>query len=231
MTMMKTAILLSTFCFGSGLLAAENLVTNGDFSEGMAGWWSGVSATMKAAGCRQGIEKDRWVAVIPDTETSEQAGVLVGHGVNLESGKIYRLSYTLGVEKGGTMRHLYQMSKKPHRSLGLVENVPVEPGVTEISVAFACTRPDDTPAHVTFSLSKLRGKVVIGNVRLEEVIRLPVSALNKQWTVFADVAPPVSFAAVPTVLAGTKGGQASPAQAVAGNASNRTWRVLIRGGK
>ena len=209
---MRTAILLSAIFFGTELLAGENLLKNADFSEGMAGWWSGVSATMKAAGCRQGIEAGRWVAVIPDTETSESTGVLVGHGASLESGKTYRLSYTLSVEKGGTMRHLYQMSRKPHHSLGLVENIPVETGTTEVSATFLCGRPDDTPAHFTFNLSKLRGKVVIGNIRLEEAIRLPVSALNKQWTVFADVASPVSFASVPTVLAGAKGGEVSPVE-------------------
>jgi len=69
--MMKQAILLSAFSFGSGLLAAENLLTNADFDEGIKGWWSSVSAAMKAAGRRQGIEKDRWVAVIPDTATLE----------------------------------------------------------------------------------------------------------------------------------------------------------------
>ena len=208
--MMKKAILLSTLFFGSGLSAAENLVTNADFSKGMAGWWSGVSATMKAAGCKQGIEKGCWVAVIPDTQANEPAGVLLGHRVSLQSGKTYRLSYTLKVEKAGTMRHLYQMSKTPYRSLGLAENIPVEPGTTEISATFACTRPDDTPAHMTFNLSKLKGRVVIGNVRLEEIIRLPVSALNKQWTVFADVAPATSLTVVPKMLAGTKGGKVSP---------------------
>lgn len=210
---MKTAILLSAILFGAELSAAENLLSNADFADGTAGWWSGVSATMKAAGCRQGVEEDRWVAVIPDTETSESTGVLFGHGVNLPSGKTYRLSYTLNVEKGGTMRHLYQMSQKPYRSLGLAENIPVEPGTTEMSATFLCDRADDTPAHLTFNLSKLTGRVVIGNVRLEEVIRLPVSALNKRWTVFADVASPASLAVVPAVMAGPKGGPVAPAQA------------------
>ena len=207
---MKTAILLSALLFCADLSVAENLLWNANFAEGTAGWWSGVSANMKAAGCRQGVEENRWVAVIPDRSTTESTGVLFGHGVNLQSGKTYRLSYTLRVEKVGTMRHLYQMSQKPYRSLGLTENIPVEPGTTEISATFLCDRPDDIPAHLTFNLSKLRGRVVIGDVRLEEVIRLPVSALNPQWTVFADVASPVSLAAVPTVLAGAKGGSVSP---------------------
>lgn len=211
--MKKPAILLSTLLLCSQILAGENLLTNADFSQGMAGWWSGTSASMKAAGCTQGIQQDRWVAVIPDTVQSEPTGILVGHGGNLESGKTYRLSYTLEVEKAGTMRHLYQMSKTPYRSLGLAENIPVEPGLNEISATFTCTRPDDTPAHFTFNLSKLRGKVAIGNVRLEEVIRLPVSALNKQWTVFVDISSPASLTHVPTLLAGPKGSQVSPVQA------------------
>lgn len=206
-------VLLGALFLSTGLSAAENLLTNGDFGKGTTGWWSGMSAEMRAAGGSQGVEKDRWVAVIPDTVARGSAGVLVGRSINLESGKIYRLTYTLSVEKGGTMRHLYQMSRKPYHSLGLEENVPVEPGTTDISATFQCSRPADAPAHITFNLSKLKGKVAIGNVGLEEAVRLTVSALNKQWTVFADVTAPVSVSAVPTVLAGTKGAPISPAQA------------------
>lgn len=211
--MMKEMVLLSALFLGTGLYAAENLLTNGDFGEGTTGWWSGMSAAMKAAGGRQGVEENHWVAVIPDTGESESPGALVGHSINLGSGKTYRLAYTLSVEKGGTMRQLYQMSRKPYHSLGLEENVPVEPGTTDISATFQCSRPADTPAHITFNLSNLKGKVCIDNVRLEEAVRLPVSALSKQWTVFSDVTAPVSFSAVPAVLAGTKGVPTSPAQA------------------
>ncbi len=140
---MRMAILLCAFLFCADLSAAENLLSNADFAEGTAGWWSGVSANMKAAGCRQGIEENRWVAAIPDRSTTDSTGVLFGHGVNLQSGKTYRLSYTLSVEKAGTMRHLYQMSRQPYRSLGLTENIPVQPGTTEISATFLCDRPDD----------------------------------------------------------------------------------------
>lgn len=211
--MMKHMILLSALFLSTGLSAAENLLTNGAFGEGTTGWWSGMSVAMKAAGGRQGVEKDRWVAFIPDTGTNESAGVLVGHSVNLEPGKVYRLTYTLSVEKGGAMRHLYQMSPKPHRSLGLAETIPVGTGTTEMAATFLCSRTAGTPAHITFNLSNLKGKVALGNVRLEEAIRLPVSALNKQWTVFPDVKAPVSFSAVPAVLAGTKGARVSPAHA------------------
>lgn len=211
--MTKRLILLGALFFSTGLSAAENLLTNGDFGQGTTGWWSGMSAAIKAAGGRQGVEKDCWVAVIPDTVAGEAAGVLVGHSVNLESGKVYRLTYTLTVEKGGTMRHLYQMSRKPYLSLGLAENVPVEPGTAERSATFSCSRPADAPAHITFNLSSLKGKVTLGKVRLEEAVRLPVSALNKQWTVFADVAAPASFESVPSVLAGAKGTPVSPVHA------------------
>ncbi len=206
-------VLLGALFLSTGLSAAENLLINGDFGKGTTGWWSGMSANMKAAGGRQGVEEDRWVAVIPDTGKSESAGALVGHSINLETGKTYRLSYTLNVEKGGTMRHLYQMSRKPYHSLGLAENVPVKPGTTEICATFECSRSADAPAHITLNLSNLKGKVSIDNVRLEEAVRLPVSALNKQWTVFADVTAPASFSAVPTVLAGTNGAPISPARA------------------
>ena len=217
--MTKRMILLSALFFGTGLSAAENLLINGDFGEGTTGWWSSVSAEVKAAGGKQGVEKNRWVAVIPETGGSESAKVLFGHSVNLESGKIYRLTYTLSVEKGGTLRHLYQMSHTPYQPLGLAENVPVEPGTTQMSATFQCTATDDAPAHITFNLSKLKGKVTLGNVRLEEAVRLPVTALNKQWTVFADVAAPVSFESAPAVLAGAKGAPVSPVRASLENCS------------
>lgn len=206
-------LLLGALFFSTGLSAAENLLTNADFSKGTTGWWSSLSPELKAAGGKQGVEKDRWVAVIPDTGASESAKVLVGHSVNLESGKVYRLTYTLNVEKGGTMRHLYQMSRAPFHPLGLAENVSVDPGTTEMAATFSCSRPADAPAHITFNLSSLKGKVALGKVRLEEAVRLPVSALSKQWTVFADVAAPASFESVPSVLAGAKGATVSPVHA------------------
>ncbi len=205
--------MLSALFLGARLFAAENLLANGDFREGTAGWWSSMSAEVKAAGGRQGTEKGCWVAVVPDAGKGGPTGVLFGHGVHLEPGKVYRLSYALSVEERGTMRHLYQLSHKPYRTLGLAEDIPVEPGTTQMSATFQCAATDDAPAHITFNLSKLKGKVTLGNVRLEEAVRLPVSALNKQWTVFADVAAPVSFDSAPAVLAvlaGKKGASISP---------------------
>lgn len=207
---MKRAFLVSILASCTWLFAGGNLLTNADFSAGKAGWWSGTSKAMAAVGCRQGVEAGCWVADIPEVEDPESTGVLFGHGVNLANGKTYRLSYTLTVERAGVMRHLYQMSKPPHRALGLVANVPVEGGVNELSAAFTCRRPDDTPAHVTFNLSRLSGKVIIGDICIEEVAELPVSSLNQSWTVFTDVKPPTSYEFVPQSLEDENGKAVSP---------------------
>lgn len=207
----QTSLFVLLACSGC-LFAAENLLTNTDFSQGMTDWWLKVSDTMKATGCRQGIEGSCWVAVIPDTAAVEPTGMLLGHAVNLEPGKTYRLSYTLTVEKAGTMRHLYQMSQRPWQALGLAEDVPVEAGTMEIVAGFTCTRTADTPAHLTLNLSNLKGKVSIGRLKLEEILQLPVSTLNEEWTVFADVDAPSSVAVVPGDLPGPGGTHVKPIQ-------------------
>ncbi len=193
------------------LSATGNLLTNADFSEGRSGWWSSTSKTMVAAGCTQRPENGRWVADIPEVQDAESTGVLLGNGVKLERGRTYRLSYTLTLEKPGTMRHLYQMSKKPHRPLGLVENVPVTAGTNDVVTTFTCALPDPgMPAHITFNLSRLTGRVAISDFALQEIATLPVSHLNSSWTAFIDVKPPASSASVPASLEGTNGLPVSP---------------------
>jgi len=203
-------------------------LTNSDFAQGTEGWWSGTSKTMAAAGCKQGVEEGRWVAHIPDSGCTEATGILFGHEVNLEGGRTYRLSYTLTTERPGTMRHLYQLSDRPWSPLGLVADVPVPAGTTEVEASFTCSRVD-ADAHLTFNLSRLAGKVVIGNVRLEEIAELPVSALGESWLVFADVeAPPFSDLRTPEPggPAGDAGcpphGQAGERQVARGRAEGET---------
>ena len=210
---MRTAILLSTCLFCSQSFAAGNLLTNADFKQGMHGWWSSVSATMQQAGCQQGIEQDHWKAIIPPAVPSEPTGVLLGCTAQLDYGRIYRLTYSLHLEHAGTMRHLYQMSQRPYRTLGLAENIPVQPGMTKISATFTSGRPDDTAAHVTFNLSQLTGTVRLGDFSIEEVGRLSVTALNDTWTIFPDVTLPETLSAVPAQLTTTKGRRVAPQSA------------------
>ena len=196
------------------------MLTNADFAKGKEGWWSGTSKAMVAAGCRQGPEEGRWVAHIPAAGCAEPTGILFGHAASLLPGKTYRLSYTLTTEKAGTMRHIYQLSQRPWTALGLAEDVPVPAGTTKVVAAFLCTRPDETTAaHLTLNLSRLAGKVSVGDIRLEEVVRLPVSALASSWTVFLDVGAPPPLAAVPASLPAAKGSEVAPRHAtLEGNA-------------
>ncbi|MDX9980730.1 MAG: hypothetical protein RBU25_11965, partial [Lentisphaeria bacterium] len=211
---MKQWLWAGMMCCSWSLLAEGNLLANADFAVGMEGWWVTAAKSMQDAGCKQGSEGGRWVATIPDIQPREQAAVLLGHPVSLENGKIYRLSYTLTLEQPGTMRHLYQLSQRPWAPLGLAENVPVTAGTNEIVAVFTCAKADpEQAAHLTFNLSQLTGRVVLGGFRLEEIKALPVSALNGIWTVFPDVVPPELPDAVPASLPGAGGEPVPPVRA------------------
>lgn len=206
-----TALLLCAMPLA--LFAAEdgNLFKNTDFSAGLSHWWSSFAANARAHGLTHRIEEGKLVLDIPEPTEGSIGNVLMGQGASLKAYEKFRLSYTITIDKPGVMRHVYQLSNNPWTALGLAENIPLQPGTHHLSAIFVSEydKPE-LPAHFTFNLSKLKGRVVLSDFLVTEYNELPLAALNPAWQVFVDVQAPESYADQPVTLRSPTGAEVRP---------------------
>lgn len=195
------------------LLAAEdgNLFKNTDFAAGMSHWWSSFAANAREHGLTHRIEDGKLVVDIPVPAEGSIGQVLLGQSAPLKPHEKYRLSYTITIDKPGVMRHLYQLSNEPWTALGLVENIPLQPGTHQLSAIFVSERDKpDLPAHFTFNLSRLQGRVVLSDFMVCAYNELPLDLLNPTWQAFIDVQAPESYADLPATLRSPAGAEVQP---------------------
>lgn len=190
-------------------VAAENLIVNGDFRDGLKGWNLGKKAP--AAAVRHEVRDGRLVLDIPPGTVLDSADILLIQRHALLNDKCYQLSYTVETDQPGTTRHIYQLSAAPHSALGLAENVDVQPGRTRVKTSFVVSQENDQPNNLTLNFSKLKGHVEISDIRLELAREYSIAALASEWLVFLDVAPETALSAeTPASLPGRKGAAVAP---------------------
>ncbi|MDD4537507.1 MAG: carbohydrate binding domain-containing protein [Lentisphaeria bacterium] len=203
-----TAALLLLAAAGNAI-AAENLIVNGDFKDGLSGWSFGKKAP--AAAVAHAVKDGRLVLDIPPGLVLDAADILLIQRHALQDGQRYQLSYTVETDQPGTTRHLFQLSATPHSTLGLVENVPVQPGRNRVKTSFVALQENATPNNLTLNFSKLQGHVEISDIRLELAREYPATALSSEWLVFLDVAPETALPAeAPASLPGRGGAAVAP---------------------
>ncbi|NLG15095.1 MAG: hypothetical protein GX561_12940 [Lentisphaerae bacterium] len=181
-------------------IVADNLLKNGNFSQGMEHWGMTSVQKLEALGISHRVENNALKLTLPDKAQLGSAGLLLFRNVKLLDGHRYNLRYTLRCDKPGVTRHLYQLSAPPYAPVGLVENIDVKPGVNTISTFFEIDNHSNLASHLTFNLSKLKGTVELTDVVLEEILEFPVSALSRQWTVFCQVQQPANYDNIPATL-------------------------------
>lgn len=190
---MKTILLAITLCLALPLAARANLLENGDFSRGKAGW--------RATNFPHRVERNRFVAEIP-VKCGKFAAVLL-RNVELKRGTNYRLSFTVECENKGIFTVVYQQATAPYTPQGLRTGWKLEAGVHKRSVDFVAEPRDGEHTRLTFNFSRLPGRAILSEVRLEEIPVLPLT-LNPRWTVFTDeetVRNPGHFPAGPGIAA------------------------------
>ena len=161
-------------------IVADNLLKNGNFSQGMEHWGMTSVQKLEALGISHRVENNALKLTLPDKAQLGNAGLLLFRSVKLLDGHRYNLRYTLRCDKPGVTRHLYQLSAPPYAPVGLAENIDVKPGVNTISTFFEIDNHSNLASHLTFNLSKLKGAVELTDVVLEEILEFPVSALSRQ---------------------------------------------------
>ncbi|MDQ0289206.1 carbohydrate binding domain-containing protein [Oligosphaera ethanolica] len=206
-----TAALFLLAAAGS-TVAAENLIINGDFKDGLNSW--SFSKKAPAAVVAHVVKDGRLVLDIqPGTALGATDILLIQRHV-LQDGQRYQLSYTVETDQPGTTRHLFQLSSSPHSVLGLAENVDVQSGRTRVKASFVALQENATPNNLTLNLSKLQGHVEISDIRLELAQEYPATALSFEWLVFLDVAADTALpAATPASLPGRAGADVTPQRA------------------
>ena len=161
--------------FAGTFLFAGNLLKNGDFSQGGKFW----SVNFAAEPVKDGL-----LFEIPELEDGRKR--LMIQTLELKDQKWYRLSFRLRCGKKGLFRTVYQQRNAPYSNLGLERNFSVEPGVNRLAVCFQARHEADKNGHLLFNLSRLPGKTLLSDVRLEELDgfqNLTASGLNREWTV------------------------------------------------
>lgn len=160
------------------LLFAGNLLKNGDFSRGTRFW--NANFAMEA--------KEKTLLLdLPDGNAPGKR--LMNQAVDLKDRTWHRLSFRLQSEKAGIFRAVYQLRSAPYSILGLERNFAVTPGTQECSVLFRVTRGAEQKGQLLFNLTRLPGRTVLSEVRLEAlagVRDLSVGELDGAWLAFPD---------------------------------------------
>jgi hypothetical protein len=190
---------------------ADNLFENADFADGMRHWWSSFASNARDHGLTHRIEDGKLLLDIPVPAEGSIGNVLMGQTASLKVHEKYRLSYTISIEQPGVMRHVYQLSNNPWTAQGLVENIPLQAGTHQISAIFVSEYAQpELPAHFTFNLSRLKGRVVLSDFVVSEYNELNLRELNSRWQAFIGVQAPASYTELPATLPGSEGGAVRP---------------------
>jgi hypothetical protein len=189
--------------------AAENIIVDGEFKEGLKHWLLAKKA--RAATVTHSIKDGKLILDIPAGLGMEAADILLIQRHALQDGEYYQLSYTLTTDRPGSARHIFQLSEPPYTNCGLVEEFVVQPGTKQVKAAFEVNQESLKPNNLTLNLSRLEGHVEISNLRLVKAQEYPATILNSQWLAFLDVEPDVGLPVlVPTSLPGRQGEAVAP---------------------
>ena len=178
-------------------VSAQNLLQNPSFQDGLKGWGFSQSDALTAKGITYSVENGKLTINIPPKTQLHSTELLLLQKVKIKYGTTCRLLYTLDCTEPGVMRHIYQRSKPPYSSIGLVENIPVKGGRNRITAIFSASGPDGEDAHMTFNLSNLHGTVTLHDFSLVEAHDIPVSKLASKWSVVLNGDVPQSYAELP----------------------------------
>ncbi|MBO7092919.1 MAG: hypothetical protein J6W23_14135, partial [Victivallales bacterium] len=179
------------------VVSAQNLLRNPSFENGLKGWGFSQTEALTAKGVTYNIENGKLTVNIPSKASLHSTELLLLQKLRIKYGTPCRLLYTLDCTEPGVMRHIYQLSRPPYSSIGLVENRPVKAGRNRITAIFTTGGNDGEDAHLTFNLSNLRGMVTLHDISLVEAHDVPVSKLASKWSVYLNSDVPASYNTLP----------------------------------
>ncbi|MCR5380082.1 MAG: hypothetical protein K6G44_03775 [Lentisphaeria bacterium] len=178
-------------------VSAQNILQNPSFANGLKGWGFSQTDALTAQGVTYNIENGKLTVNIPPKASLHSTELLLLQKLRIKYGTPCRLLYTLDCTEPGIMRHIYQLSRPPYSSIGLVENRPVKAGRNRITALFIAGGPEGEDAHLTFNLSNLHGTITLHDISLMEARDVPVSKLASKWSVILNSDVPASYSSLP----------------------------------
>ncbi|MDA3893974.1 MAG: glycosyl hydrolase family 8 [Salinivirgaceae bacterium] len=140
-----------------------NILTNGDFENGIDPWVVYINEAASANPAVQNSELNvniSWGGSEQWHVQAYQADLTIVNGVT------YRLSFEARAEANRSMPVLVEKNGDPYTTFGS-ENFSLTPTMTEYSFDFTMTNPTDNNARLTFNLGTNANDVIIDNVVLE----------------------------------------------------------------
>jgi hypothetical protein len=145
----------------------KEMLTNGDFSQGLQGWKQeqGSGAKMEAAVEAEG---DTHCVHIRTLKPGEQSWNLQFHwtGLDLKNGQPYTLRFRARTEKAREVSISARFDIDPWRFIGLQETATLEPQWKEYQFTFRCKEPMPNHTRISFDFKNQLGDFWIANVSL-----------------------------------------------------------------
>jgi len=149
------------------VFAQDNLVLNGDFSNGAASWSQlGVYADAQASG---GVTNGAYVISIQKSGPDIWNIQVTQPNIKMDSNGIYSFSFDASASTLRTIEANVEMNGGAYPSYSGIGTVALTGDMQRFSRVFVMAAHSDTNARVTFNCGKLPGDVTIDNVSLQKM--------------------------------------------------------------
>ena len=149
-----------------------NLVPNGDFSQGTAGWifWTHPGAKGGFT-VHDGAAEVR----IDDSGPDPWSVGLLHMNLNIENGRTYEASFEAKADQSFTLTTQLQLGKEPWTSYSGLRKYPLSIKAEKFTYTFTMRFPTDPRSMFQF-IFPARGRVIISNVTLKDITQKPLES-------------------------------------------------------
>ncbi|MFP4681967.1 MAG: glycoside hydrolase family 9 protein, partial [Chitinispirillaceae bacterium] len=146
----------------------EEIIKNGDFSDGLPPWSFSVHQKASASGC---VQNGSFEIQIGSGGKESWNVQLVQSGLNLEKGKIYELSFTASADTSRPVFPNVGMNQDPWKSYidGEQKTITIGPEKDTYSFSFTMKSETDPNSRVEFNCGKHDGEVKLDRISLKEI--------------------------------------------------------------